>query len=264
MNSKPDNDNERSRAGHAPASGAPRGPITDSMAKPLIKRFYKTASVGQGPPYPILLDGRAVKTPAKRALALPTRALAEAVAAEWAAQGEKIDPSRMPLTRSANTAIDSVAENLAAVAADIVAYAGSDLLCYRADAPVELVARQAKLWNPVIAWARDDLGARFNIGEGVKHVAQPADATAAIAAALEPYDAFGLTALHIITTLTGSVLLALALARGRLTGDEAWDAAHVDEDFQISQWGEDFEAAARRKARRAEFDAASRLLTLVK
>lgn len=238
--------------------------IRDSMAKPLPKRFYATAAVSDTAPWLVTLDGRPVKTPAKRALALPTRALAEAVAAEWAAQVDVINPGSMPLTRSANTAIDSVAAAADEVAADIVRYAGADLLCYRAEAPVELVVRQAHAWNPALAWARDTLGATFAISEGVRHVEQSPAALAAIDKALTPRDAFALTALHILTTLTGSALLALAVANGAMTADDAWTAAHVDEDYQISQWGEDFEAAERRKVRRAEFDAACRLLDYLK
>lgn len=227
------------------------------------KRFYKSVTVGDGPPYPVLLDERPVKTPAKNPLALPASKLASAIADEWSAQGKTINPATMPITRLANTAIDAVAPNLEAVATDIAAYSASDLLCYRAEAPVELVAAQARLWNPVIAWVRDALGGRFNVVAGVIPVDQPPDAIAAVAAALKPFDAFRLTALHVLTTLTGSAFLALAYAHGRLDADSVWAAAHVDEDHQISLWGEDFEAAERRRARRAEFDAACRLLNLL-
>lgn len=245
----------------APASGAPKGPITDTMLRPLLKRFYKIVTVGEGPNFPILLDGRAVKTPKKRALALPTRALAEAVAAEWAAQDNTINPSAMPLTRFANTAIDAVSDSLAEVAADIVAYAGSDLLCYRAEAPQDLAALQAARWDPIIAWAREKLGARFTVVSGVMPVEQPASALSAIAAALQPHDAFPLTAQHVMTTLTGSTLLGLAHVHGRLTAEDAWAAAHVDEDYQIALWGTDQEAEHRRTRRHAEFRAACMMLS---
>jgi chaperone required for assembly of F1-ATPase len=245
------------------ASGAPLRAITDSLAKPLARRFFKDASVGEGPPFKILLDGRPVKTPKKRALEVPTRVLAEAIAEEWRAQETMIDPRRMPLTRFANTAIDAVSDTLDAVAADIVAYAGSDLLCYRAEAPAELRRRQSQHWDPVIAWAETALGAGLKVVPGVVHVKQPDAALAAVAAALVPHEAFRLTGLHVLTTLTGSALLALALVRGHLSADAAWAAAHVDEDYQISLWGEDAEAAARRRGRRAEFDAANRFLALL-
>jgi chaperone required for assembly of F1-ATPase len=243
------------------ASGAPKGPITDSMAKPLVKRFYQDVSVGEGAFFQILLDGRAVKTPAKRALMLPTRALADAVAAEWAAQNKTINPAGMPLTRFANTAIDAVSDAIAEVAADISAFAASDLMCYRAESPEELKIKQAEAWDPVIGWAREALAAHFTVVQGVMPVEQPRPALNAFAAALEPHDAFRLTGLHILTTLTGSALLALAHARGFLTADDAWAAAHIDEDYQIALWGGDEEAAARRKGRRAEFDAASQFLS---
>lgn len=243
-----------------PASGAPKGPITDTMLKPLIKRFYKIVTVGEGPNFPILLDGRAVKTPKKRALKLPTRVLADAVAVEWAAQDKDINPSAMPLTRFANTAIDAVNECMEEVAADIVAYAGSDLLCYRALAPQDLAAQQATHWDPVIAWARAALDARLTVVTGVMPVEQPQHALSAMAAALHPHDAFRLTAQHVMTTLTGSALLTLAHVHGHLSAEDAWTAAHVDEDYQIALWGTDFEAEHRRTRRHAEFLAACALL----
>ncbi len=172
------------------ASGAPPRVITDSLAKPLARRFYKDASISDGPPFKILLDGRAIKTPKKRALEVPTRALAEAIAEEWRAQDTMIDPRRMPLTRFANTAIDAVSDALDAVAADIVAYAGSDLLCYRAEAPEELARLQSQHWDPIVAWAEEALGARLKVVSGVMHVKQPEAALAAVAAALEPHEAF--------------------------------------------------------------------------
>lgn len=257
------NDNRSHRADLERASGGPRGVISDSLAKPRARRFYKEASSGDVAPFQILLDRRAVKTPKKRALAVPTKALAEAIAEEWQAQQEFVDPSRMPLTRFANTAIDAVSETENAVAADIVAYAGSDLVCYRAEAPEELVALQSREWNPIVAWADATLGATFRVVPGVMHVEQPPATLAVVAKALTPHDAFRLTGLHVLTTLTGSALLALALSRGALTADAAWSAAHVDEDYQISLWGEDAEAVARRRGRRAEFDAASRWLALL-
>jgi chaperone required for assembly of F1-ATPase len=246
------------------ASGGPRGAISDSLTKPLARRFYKEASAGAASPFQILLDGRAVKTPKKRGLAVPAKALADAIADEWQAQQEFIDPSRMPLTRFANTAIDAVGETLNAVAADIVAYAGSDLVCYRAEAPEELVVRQSRDWNPIVAWADTMLHAKFKVVPGVVHVRQSPEALDAVAKALIPHDAFRLTGLHVLTTLTGSALLALAVAGGSLSADAAWGAAYVDEDYQISVWGEDTEAAARRHGRRAEFDAACRWLKLLK
>lgn len=262
------NDNGEGKGDHRAdlerASGGPRGTISDSLAKPLARRFYKEASIGDVAPFQILLDGRAVKTPKKRALAVPTKALALAIADEWQAQVDTVDPSRMPLTRFANTAIDAVSETLDAVAADIVAYAGSDLVCYRAETPDELVALQSRDWNPIVAWADATLDARFRVVPGVIHVEQSSETLAAVGRALTPHDAFRLTGLHVLTTLTGSALLALALESKAVTADAAWNAAHVDEDYQISLWGEDAEASARRRGRRAEFDAAWRWLALLR
>jgi chaperone required for assembly of F1-ATPase len=251
-------------------------------ARPLPKRFYKAVTIAAAPSphhaegvsstrqggeasaaYRILLDGKAVRTPAKAPLAVPTRALAEAIAAEWQAQRERIDPATMPLTKLANSALDGVRGREGEVRADIVKYAASDLVCYRAGEPEGLVRRQAELWDPVLAWSRDALGARFEVAEGLMPVAQPEVARSVIARALEGVDAFALAALHVMTTLTGSALLALAHARGRLSAEAAWAAAHVDEDWQISQWREDAEAAARRGRRWTEMLAASRLLALL-
>jgi chaperone required for assembly of F1-ATPase len=229
-----------------------------------VKRFYRSVSVdGTAPAFRVLLDGRPVRTPAKRELAVPSRALAEALAAEWEAQGERIDPAGMPLTRLVNSAIDGVSGREAEVRADIAKYAANDLLCYRADGPPELVHRQSHAWDPVLAWTRDTLGAPFTLGQGIVPVVQPQETGAAIERALAKLDAFNLAAHHVMTTLTGSALLALAHARGRLTAEEAWAAAHVDENWQISQWGEDAEASARRDRRWAEMQAASLLVALL-
>jgi chaperone required for assembly of F1-ATPase len=205
-----------------------------------------------------------VRTPAKAVLAVPTRVLAEAIAGEWEAQREHIDPAGMPLTRLANSAIDGVRMHQADVLADIVKYAASDLLCYRASEPELLVRRQAEAWDPVLAWAREALGARFEVAEGIMPVIQPEAAKSAVAGALEGLDTFSLAALHVMTTLTGSALLALAHARGHLAAEAAWAAALVDEDWQIARWGEDAEAAARRRRRWTEMQAASRLLALLR
>jgi chaperone required for assembly of F1-ATPase len=169
----------------------------------------------------------------------------------------------MPLTRLANSTIDGVIARQAEVRAEIVKYAGSDLLCYRAEGPEELIRRQAETWDPVLAWARAALGADFNVSQGVMPAAQPDAATEAVARALQPHGPFALAAIHVMTTLMGSALLALAHAHGHLSAEAAWVAAHVDEDWQISQWGEDAEAKARRDRRWAEMQAASRLLELL-
>lgn len=231
----------------------------------LRKRFYQRASVaetaGEGC-YAILLDGKPVKTPVRRALAAPTLPLAEAMAREWDAQEKVIDPAAMPLTRLANAAIDAVADHAAAVADEVAKYLGSDLLCYRADAPPGLVARQAQHWDPVIAWGHEKLGARFMLIEGIVFAAQP-DETIAAARFAIPTDIWRLAAVASITTLTGSALLALALAQGAIDKDAAWAAAHVDEDFQMEYWGRDDMALERRAFRLADFNAAAEVLRLI-
>ena len=244
---------------------APLDPVAAArrnMRPALRKRFYQAASVGEGVPLPILLDGRAVKTPAGGALATPTRALAEKIAAEWDAQGARIDPATMPLTRLANAIIDGVAPEPQPVAAEIAKYLGSDLVCYRAGTPEGLVRAQVAHWDPIVAWARETLGARFVLGEGVVHVAQPDHAIAAARAAI-PSDPWRLGAAHVITTLTGSALIALALAAGELDVEQAWAAANVDEDWNMAQWGRDELALERRAVRFADMQAAATVLDLV-
>jgi chaperone required for assembly of F1-ATPase len=232
----------------------------------LRKRFYKHATVadaaGEGG-FALLLDGKPVKTPVRRALAAPSRALAELMAQEWHAQETVIEPALMPLTRLANAVIDAVADQAGPVTDEVVKYLGSDLLCYRADSPPGLVACQAQHWDPVIAWARDGLGARFVLVEGIVYAAQPDDTIARGRAAI-PTDHWRLGAVASLTTLTGSALLALALAHDVIDAEEAWTAAHVDEDWQISSWGSDDEALTRRAYRRADFDAAVSVLKLAK
>jgi chaperone required for assembly of F1-ATPase len=225
------------------------------------KRFYKQAGVVERDGlYALALDGRTARTPARRPLAVADRAVADGLAAEWQAQATVIDPGKMPLTRLVNAAIDRVAEEMPAVRAEIVKYAGTDLLCYRADSPESLIERQNSAWTPLLAWAESALGARFLLAEGVIHVAQMPEALAAVAAPLEEADALTLAALHTVTTLTGSAVIALALWRGVITRDAAWAAAHVDEDWQMELWGRDELALARRAAREAEMRAAALVL----
>lgn len=232
-----------------------------AMRAPLPKRFYTEVSVRQdNGAWSVLLDGRPIKTPGKRPLALPAHDLAEAVAAEWRAQEKVIDPGTMPLTRIANTAIEAVSSKMDEVAADVVAFAGSDLLCYRAAGPEALVARQSAAWDPIVQWAASDLGARLILAEGVMPIEQAPAALEHLAEVVRPLGAFALSGLHVATTLTGSALLALAVLKGRLTPDAAWAAAHVDEDYQIEQWGRDEEAEARCAYRWQEMQAACLML----
>lgn len=242
----------------------PRIPVKDALKAPLPKRFYKAAAVEPaGDGFRVVLDGRVARTPGKRELRLPVESLAAAIAAEWEAQGERIDPTTMPLTRLANAALDAVVEKAEAVAADIAAFAASDLLCYRAEAPASLVRRQAEAWDPVLAWARRDLGAALICQTGLMPIAQPEPAIAAVRRALQGLDALELAALHVLTTLSGSAVLALAVLERHLSAEEAWRAAIVDETWQSEQWGADAEAEARLALRRAEFNAASEALRLL-
>lgn len=232
-------------------------------AKPALpQRFYKEAGFAPAEGgFRLTLDGRPANTPARHPLVMPNAALAEAVAAEWSAQQTAIDPATMPLTRLINTAIDGVAPRREAVADDLCAYAGTDLLAYRAAEPDRLVAAQASAWDPILDWAYDSLGARLILSEGVMHVTQPDQAVAALSQAVRAVeDPFRLAALHTMTTLTGSLIIALAVLQGHLKPEAAWEAAHVDETYQADVWGRDEEAEARLAVRRAEFEAASRVL----
>jgi len=245
-------------AGKSPLD--PREASRLSSRTPLRKRFYSTAGVSEEPDgFVVTLDGRPVRTPGRNVLGAPSRALAEAMAAEWDAQRETIDPLSMPLTRLANSVIDGVAGNVAAVADDMARYFESDLLFYRAGFPDALVARQAKHWDPVLRWAADDLGAHFILTEGVMHVTQPEAAVATVRALL-PQDAWSVGALHVVTTVTGSALLALALRQRVLDADGVWAAAHVDEDWNRETWGADEEVAQRRAARLKDYAAAALVL----
>jgi chaperone required for assembly of F1-ATPase len=229
----------------------------------LRRRFYREAEVRQDAAGAVItLDGRPIRTPARRMLAAPGAALGEAIAAEWRRQGKFIDPAAMPLTRLANTIIDGVADRPEEVAGEVVKYLGSDLVCYRAASPEGLRARQAAYWDPVIAWARDALGAGFVVRQGVVHAAQP-DAAVAAASAAIPRHPWRLGAVHSITTLTGSALIALAVARVAITVEAAWAAAHVDEDWNMEFWGRDELALKRRAYRFAEMTAAAQVLAQV-
>lgn len=247
------------------ADASSPAPKVVGRKRSLPKRFYASAETKDeaGGGASLRLDGKPVRTPGKKPLILPTRALAEAIADEWRGQGERIDPETMPLTKLANSVIDGVEGREDAVVDDISRYAGADLACYRAEGPEKLVALQTKHWDPLIAWAKTELQATMQLGEGVMHVAQPKAALDAIKQRIAGLDAWSLAALHVMTGLLGSALLALAVTLGRLSPEEAWAAAHVDEDWQISQWGEDDEARLRRENRWRDFAAAARLLKLL-
>ena len=240
-------------------------PIAKARAlnrRELPKRFYKNASVkAVDGGFAVELDGRTILTPAKRRLVLPSEALAVTVATEWNGQGETIDPGTMPFTRLANSVIDGVADRRAEVVADLVAYAGCDLLCYRASSPERLVERQTLVWDPILDWIEERFGARFLVSEGLMPLRQEAEAIARVRQAVRDHAPFKLAGLHCVTTLTGSVLIALALAEGRLDPDAAWAAGSLDELWSIEVWGHDDEAADRLAQRRREFDAAVAFLS---
>jgi len=238
----------------------PEEAVRRSARTPRRKRFYAHAGVVEAADgFAITLDGKPIRTPSGRQVVAPAREIAEAIAAEWQAQQETIDPLTMPLTRFANSVVDAVVDRVEAVTDDVTKYFGSDLLFYRAGHPDALVAREAMYWDPVLFWAADALGAHFILAEGIVHVRQPDSAVAAARAAL-PTDPWSIAALHVITTLTGSALLALALLRGVLDQDQVWAAAHVDEDWNIEKWGADEEIAAHRAARLVDFRAAAHIL----
>ena len=225
------------------------------------KRFYAAASVdARDGGHAVLLDGRPIKTPSGRLLIAPSSGIADAIAAEWNAQREVIDPMSMPMTRLGNSVVEGVTDRVDDVAADIAKYFGTDLLCYRAGHPEALVAREAEAWDPLLFWAAERFGAHLLLAQGIMHVDQPPQAIAALQAAL-PRAPWAIGAFHVVTTITGSALLALALAQGVRDADQIWAAAHVDEDWNAEQWGVDEEVAARRAARLVDFTAAARALT---
>ncbi len=235
------------------------------MKTPMVKRFYKDVSVGpHGNEYIILLDGRPLKTPAKKLFAFPTYAAATLVAAEYDAQLVEINPAKMQMTRLANTAVDGVATELDAVIADMQKFAGSDLLCYRSEGPERLVERQAASWDRYLQWTKVALGAKFNTTAGIIHIDQPPQAIDAIGAALRTFiHPLAVASLHQMTSLTGSVILALAVGMREVTATQAWTAAHVDEDWGLEMWGADDDAAARKAYRWLDMEAADRMLKAV-
>ena len=228
------------------------------------KRFYKDVSVAETPDgFAVHLDGKAVRTPGQTVMLLPYREAAQLVADEFSGQGEEIDLTTMPVMRLVNTAIDGVATDPQAVLEDILRYASADMVFYRADSPERLVERQAEAWDPALDWARQRLGARFILREGVMHVEQPRESIGAVGIHLRQRageDPLRLAALHILTSLTGSALLALMVDDGDLDPEAAWTAAHVDEDWNIELWGADAEAMERRAFRERDMMAAVRLL----
>lgn len=227
------------------------------------RRFWTSASaVPVEGGFTVHLDARPVRTPLKASLVVPTLALAKAIAAEWDAQDGKVNPETMPFTRTANSAIDKVAPQIDEVAAMLAAYGGSDLLCYRAEGPEDLVQRQAEAWDPILIWALEALGADLLVTEGVMHVEQPAEALMRLHQRVAALTPFQLAAFHDLVAISGSLVLALAVTGGRVTAEEAWRLSRIDEDWQISLWGEDEEAAEVAALKRAAFLQADRFYGL--
>jgi len=222
------------------------------------KRFWAAARVKEvvGHGHQVLLDDRPLRTPEKAAFIVPTRALADLVAAEWDAQGDTVDPTTMPMTRMANSAIDRIGAKRSEVVEYIAAYGGTDLLCYRADHPQELVARQCAAWDPILEWAEAELGVSLRITTGIMPVEQPREVMSEFHDTVGTYDTFGLMGLHDLVGLTGSLVLGLAATQDTHVADDLWEASRIDEAWQIEQWGEDDEAAdAASRKRNAFFDA---------
>ncbi|MFL6793419.1 MAG: ATP12 family chaperone protein [Bradyrhizobium sp.] len=245
-------------AGKSPLD--PQEAVRRMTRAPRRKRFYTGAAVSEADGgFAITLDGSPIRTPSGRQVIAPSREIADAIGSEWNAQAEIIDPLTMPLTRFANSVIEGVVDRVDVVADDVAKYLASDLLFYRAGHPEALVAREAEHWDPILFWAADELGAHFILAEGIVHVAQPESAIRAAREAF-PADPWSVAALHVVTTVTGSALLALALTHGVRDQKQIWAAAHVDEDWNIEQWGVDEEVAARRAARLVDFNAAASIL----
>jgi chaperone required for assembly of F1-ATPase len=236
--------------------------LTGQFQRQLPRKFYKSVQIADN--NAILLDEKPVKTPLKNALVLPSHALALAIAAEWNAQKDVIDPETMPLTKLANTALDRATTERQSVLNEIVSYAGSDLVCYRADRPPELVQLQQHNWQPVLEWAKQALQADFKTATGISHIQQSDDCLIAVRDHITRFDAWQLTGVYLLMTLTGSTLLALMAPSNATSPEAIWAAAHVDEDYQISQWGEDKDAMARRALRKREFDGLLQFFQLIR
>lgn len=230
-----------------------------------MKRFYKQVAVGaDAGGFAVLLDGKPVKTPARNNLRLPTRALADAVALEWAGQGDEVLAVSMPLLRLSNTVIDGVAANRDEVVNAILRFGENDLLCYRAHQPPDLVARQAEGWDPLLAWARQRLSVNMRVVDGITHADQSADAIAALREAMNGYDAFTLGGLHVVASITGSLVLGLAVVEGHISGARAFELSRIDESYQAGKWGADAEALKRAAALALELDKAVELIGAVR
>lgn len=230
--------------------------------RPKQKRVYKTVTV-DGPPYRVFLDGKPLSTPLRRPVIAPSRAMAEAVAAEWDAQVSEIDPASMPVMRLVATCIDKVQEGRSALVDELMAHVDADLICYRAAGPAELKARQARLWQPVVDWAAGRIGAEIRAGEGLMPFAQPVETAIALRRIAQALDDWRFTALQAAAGITGSILLALAMTEGRLGAADAFAAALLDELYQQERWGADPLAKARQDGIKADLEGVGRYLGLL-
>lgn len=229
-----------------------------------MKRFWKIAeAVEQEGGWAVRLDGKPLRTPLREPLLVPTETLARAIAREWNSVEDRIDPRAMPLTGLANAAIDRVRPDRHTFAAGLAKYAEADLACYRAEGPLELVERQEQSWDPLLAWARHRFDVDFRTTCGILHVDQPEATVARLAHAVEALDAFHLAGLSPLVTISGSLLVALAVLEGELTVEEGWKAVSIDERWQLDHWGADAEAEQRLKNRRRDFLAAAQFLELL-
>jgi len=229
-----------------------------------VKRFYKSVAVDETPDgFRFLLDGKPVRTPARRPLLLPTYALADAVAREWRVQKDEMKPAAMPLTRLVNTVLDGVRDTREEVISVILRFGENDLLSYRTEAPAELVTRQLQ-WNAYLDWASDHHGARLAVTSGIQHVTQSAETLAALRRAVTAHSDFDLAALHVLASVTGSLVLGLAVLDGRLTSEEAFALSRLDEAYQAERWGSDPEAEARVERLAAEMHQAAELVRLAR
>lgn len=251
--------------GQDPAAYDPVRAARGAMTSRLPKRFYAEASMGEVEGrFSVLLDGKPARTRGKAMLSGPNATIGTLLATEWAAQAELINPATMPLTRIAHAALDHVAGAMAEVRADILKYAASDVVCYRAADPAALVERQAQLWDPVLAHIGARYGARFLLSEGIRFVEQPGSSLQALVPRLESItEPLALAALHVLTTISGSALIAIAVADGALDANTGFDAGECDADYEAGIWGLDEEAATRRAHRLADFVAATSLLRAI-
>ncbi len=240
------------------------------MVSARFKRFYEQAAAEACPPsqaeegYRVVLDGRPVKTPAKADMIVPSLGLAEALAAEWQAQGAEVDTRSLALTGLVWTAIDLVRPNRDGIIEEVAAYAAHDLVCYRAEAPEDLAARQHDLWQPLLDWIALTFHAPLAITSGIVSIAQPPEALAALRGAVAARDDFELTALNAASSAAGSLVIGLTLGAGQIDAEAAFAAAQLDETYQIERWGEDPEAARRGAVVKADLEAVARFLAALR